>query len=165
MSRPINPPDDHPRAELLDERSIPPFEQPGWIYEIKFDGYRLIAGVEGGQVQLVTRNGADATNCCRITGSRCRPDPGDPTLSLNAYDDGAKRDRSGTGAMLLSARAWPHWRSDHESHGKPARCVGKQVPAADDSLKHRWSRDLLFHHCKGAQTQPGLHGPYDVLRT
>lgn len=50
-----------PGPMLLDERTVPPFNEPGWIYEIKFDGYRLMAGVEAGKVQLVTRNGADAT--------------------------------------------------------------------------------------------------------
>ena len=32
-----------------------------WFYELKFDGYRIVAGVDTGQVRLVTRNGADAT--------------------------------------------------------------------------------------------------------
>lgn len=49
-----------PAPMLLEERRIP-FGEPGWIYEIKFDGYRLLAGVDGGSVQLVTKNGADAT--------------------------------------------------------------------------------------------------------
>ena len=46
---------------LLAERRIPPFAQPGWIYEIKFDGYRLLAGVDGGVVKLTTRNGVIAS--------------------------------------------------------------------------------------------------------
>jgi bifunctional non-homologous end joining protein LigD len=46
---------------LHEGRRPPPFKQPDWIYELKFDGYRLIAGVDDGQVQLNTRNGADAT--------------------------------------------------------------------------------------------------------
>ena len=46
---------------LLAERPIPPFAEAGWIYEIKYDGYRLMAGVKDSVVQLVTRNGADAT--------------------------------------------------------------------------------------------------------
>ena len=33
----------------------------GWLYEIKWDGYRLLARVEGGRVALVTRNGNDWT--------------------------------------------------------------------------------------------------------
>lgn len=32
-----------------------------WIHEIKFDGYRLIARVEGGRVKLLTRSGLDWT--------------------------------------------------------------------------------------------------------
>lgn len=35
---------------------------PGqWHYEIKFDGYRLLTRIDGGQVQLLTRNGHDWT--------------------------------------------------------------------------------------------------------
>ena len=33
-----------------------------WIYEIKFDGYRLLARVEGNDVRLFTRNGNDWTS-------------------------------------------------------------------------------------------------------
>ena len=48
---------------LLDERRIPPFAASGSIYELKFDGYRLIAGVEGVVVQMPTKNGADGFFC------------------------------------------------------------------------------------------------------
>ena len=47
---------------LLAERPLPPFAEAGWIYEIKFDGYRLMAGVDNSEVRLMTRNGANATN-------------------------------------------------------------------------------------------------------
>ena len=33
----------------------------GWSYEIKFDGYRVLARIDRGQVRLVTRNGNDWT--------------------------------------------------------------------------------------------------------
>jgi bifunctional non-homologous end joining protein LigD len=33
----------------------------GWIYETKYDGYRILARVQNGQVALVTRNGNDFT--------------------------------------------------------------------------------------------------------
>lgn len=33
-----------------------------WLYEIKYDGYRIIAFVEGGHVRLITRNGKDFTH-------------------------------------------------------------------------------------------------------
>lgn len=45
---------------LVSERPFD-LDQRGWLYEIKFDGYRLMAEVDGGAVTLHTKNGADAT--------------------------------------------------------------------------------------------------------
>ena len=45
---------------LLDERPVP-FDLPGWIYEIKHDGYRITAMFGDGKCKLRTRGGADAT--------------------------------------------------------------------------------------------------------
>jgi bifunctional non-homologous end joining protein LigD len=42
-------------ATLVDE---PPAGE-GWIYELKFDGYRLLARIDGDDVRLFTRNGND----------------------------------------------------------------------------------------------------------
>jgi len=38
-----------------------PFDDPAWLYEIKFDGYRMLAEVDGPHVYLQSRNGANAT--------------------------------------------------------------------------------------------------------
>lgn len=39
-------------ATLVDE----PFDRKGWIFEVKWDGYRIISQVEKGKVRLYTRN-------------------------------------------------------------------------------------------------------------
>jgi bifunctional non-homologous end joining protein LigD len=45
-------------AVLVDEA---PRDAADWIFEIKFDGYRMLARVEGGEITLVTRNGNEWT--------------------------------------------------------------------------------------------------------
>jgi bifunctional non-homologous end joining protein LigD len=40
------------KATLVDA----PFDDPGWIYEIKWDGYRAVAIVEKGKAELISRN-------------------------------------------------------------------------------------------------------------
>ena len=46
-------------ATLVDS---PPGDPENWIYEIKFDGYRMLTRAEKGRVRLVTRNGNDWTH-------------------------------------------------------------------------------------------------------
>src|SRR5579863_10486580 len=36
-----------------------PFHKPGWVYEEKYDGIRILACKEGDRVSLVSRNGID----------------------------------------------------------------------------------------------------------
>jgi bifunctional non-homologous end joining protein LigD len=38
-----------------------PFSRDGWIFELKYDGFRMIAGTEAGAVHLRFRSGGDAT--------------------------------------------------------------------------------------------------------
>jgi bifunctional non-homologous end joining protein LigD len=53
------------RASTLPKRLKPmlatltdaPFDDPGWVFEDKFDGFRMVARIEGGKVTLYSRNG------------------------------------------------------------------------------------------------------------
>src|SRR5690606_8679786 len=45
-------------ATLVDR--MPPGD--GWAFEIKYDGYRVLARVKGGRTRLFTRNGKDWTD-------------------------------------------------------------------------------------------------------
>jgi bifunctional non-homologous end joining protein LigD len=46
-------------AELATLVDGPPPDPENWIYEIKFDGYRMLTRVEGKDIRLITRNGND----------------------------------------------------------------------------------------------------------
>ncbi len=39
-----------------------PFHRPGWVYEEKYDGYRILAYKEGSHVRLFSRNAIDRTD-------------------------------------------------------------------------------------------------------
>src|SRR5579864_1112356 len=57
VKRPI-PTTIHP---MLAESIEKPFDDPDWLFEIKWDGYRAIAFIENGKVRLVSRNQNDLT--------------------------------------------------------------------------------------------------------
>ncbi len=44
---------------MLAETRERPFSKPGWLFELKLDGYRIRAGRDNGEPRLVTRNGHD----------------------------------------------------------------------------------------------------------
>ena len=46
---------------MLAETRERAFSRPGWIYELKHDGYRILAAREDGEARLLTRNRNDAT--------------------------------------------------------------------------------------------------------
>ena len=50
------------QPELATLADSPPRDPDNWIYEIKFDGYRMLTRAESGKLQLVTRNGNDWTH-------------------------------------------------------------------------------------------------------
>lgn len=46
---------------MLAESIEKPFDDPGWLFEIKWDGYRAIAFIDDGKVRLVSRNQNELT--------------------------------------------------------------------------------------------------------
>jgi bifunctional non-homologous end joining protein LigD len=49
----------HPMLATLVDK---PFDDPGWLFEVKWDGYRAIAFLDSGRVRLVSRNQNDLTH-------------------------------------------------------------------------------------------------------
>ncbi len=48
-------------APMLAKVSEQPFSRRDWLFELKYDGYRMIAGVDAGQPYLRYRNGGEVT--------------------------------------------------------------------------------------------------------
>ena len=48
-------------VELMLATMGPPFRREGWIFELKYDGFRLLAGNEAGRPRLRYRGGSEAT--------------------------------------------------------------------------------------------------------
>jgi len=65
------------KATLVDE----PFDEPGWLYEIKWDGYRAISYLEKGGTGIYSRNNLEFTQFTSISESL-------DSLNLNAILDG-----------------------------------------------------------------------------
>src|SRR6202051_3691831 len=55
MSR--TPPVPKPLQPMLATLTDAPFDDPGWVFEDKYDGFRMIAEIRRGKVALYSRNG------------------------------------------------------------------------------------------------------------
>jgi bifunctional non-homologous end joining protein LigD len=49
-------------SPMLAESTDDPFDDPNWLFEIKWDGYRAIAFIEHGKIRLVSRNQNELTS-------------------------------------------------------------------------------------------------------
>ncbi|MGC3997603.1 MAG: DNA ligase D [Anaeromyxobacter sp.] len=61
LGAPARAPGARELAPMLAERRDAPFDGQGWLFELKYDGYRLLARRSGAEVSLRYRSGADAT--------------------------------------------------------------------------------------------------------
>ena len=82
-------------ATLVDE----PFDRPGWWYEVKWDGYRAIAEVEGAKVRLYSRNFISFEG--RIRPGRAGAEPARPRRGAGRRGGGPGR----VGPITISAPA------------------------------------------------------------
>ena len=59
----IGPPRRHDRPSLAEHmgRTPAPFADPAWAWEVKFDGYRMLAFREGKRARLMSRSGRDSS--------------------------------------------------------------------------------------------------------
>ncbi len=67
----------NPMLAILVDR---PFEKTGWIYEEKYDGYRILAYKEGSRVTLLSRNGKDRTHTFSAVADALRKLPAETLL-------------------------------------------------------------------------------------
>jgi bifunctional non-homologous end joining protein LigD len=52
-----------PAVDLMHATQLPkPFHRAGWVYEEKYDGWRVVAYKDADRVRLVSRNGRDLTH-------------------------------------------------------------------------------------------------------
>jgi bifunctional non-homologous end joining protein LigD len=65
-------------APMLASPGGKPFTSPEWLYEIKFDGYRCLARVQDGAVELRTKAGTDCTAWYPELGEALSQVPGGP---------------------------------------------------------------------------------------
>ena len=82
---------------------------PGWIHEIKHDGYRLIARRDGAGVRLLTRNGHDWSNRYPSVAS---------ALGVNRH---AKFARLNTGTIQIAETSQP-WTRSASAAARAIRC-------------------------------------------
>ncbi|KQQ89242.1 DNA ligase D [Massilia sp. Leaf139] len=59
------PPPKEFAPELATLVDAPPANPEEWVFEVKFDGYRMLARIENGEVRLITRNNNDWTDKLR----------------------------------------------------------------------------------------------------
>lgn len=97
-----------------------PFSAPGWVYELKYDGFRCLVCKRGGVVRLESRNGRDMADAFPELVAEIAPIRGDFVLDCEL--------------VILDEQGRPEWDRLHRRHmtRKPerARMAAAEDPAA-----------------------------------
>ncbi len=127
-----------PRITLMQADEVArPFHRAGWVYEEKYDGWRMVAYKDGDRVQLISRPGRDHTRRFpELVAAIARLQP--PTLILDG--EVCIFDR-----QLVSRFEWLR-------HGKPAGVATPPLFMAFDCL-HVAGRDLQPHALRARREQ------------
>jgi bifunctional non-homologous end joining protein LigD len=72
---------------MLASRRAEPFDDPGWWFEVKWDGYRAIVGAEGGRARARSRRGLDLLGPFPEVGALDLPDGVVLDGEIVAFDD------------------------------------------------------------------------------
>lgn len=89
---------------MLAKEAVKPFDNKDWIFEIKWDGYRAIAEIQDGAVQLYSRNGNSFLQAYPVIADALRK------LKINAVLDGE--------IVLLNEKGFPDFQKlqDYDSN-------------------------------------------------
>lgn len=127
-------------AMLLDERPLN-LEEPGWIYELKYDGYWLLAEFGQGSCRLRTGKGADASKWFPEVCQSLAPVRGGLYITdgevcvLDEYGrsdvDACRTERVGGAGMTVHGR-WHTWSQARRSrvHGATPRSMPRALIVA-----------------------------------
>lgn len=112
------------------------FSAPGWIYELKYDGFRCLITKRGQTVRLLSRNGRDMASCFPEIVDEIRPMPHDFVA------DGE--------LVVLDAQGRPQWDRLQRRHVLRKADRIRQAAAADPAAIFAF--DLLW--LNGADFRP-----------
>jgi bifunctional non-homologous end joining protein LigD len=110
-----------------------PFHRDGWIFEEKYDGWRMVAEKVGNQVRLTSRNGLDHT---KRFPELAKAVEGLDASSLVLDGEIAIFDR-----QLISRFEWLRARPKHELATPPMYMVFDLLKLAGDNLRPRPLRE------------------------
>ena len=97
-----------------------PFSDDDWLFELKLDGYRIEAVVDGPRVKLWTRNKQDAARYFPDLAARARPGSTPRTPSSTARSSRSTRTACRPSACSRTAPAWAASAARRRA-GKPKR--------------------------------------------
>jgi bifunctional non-homologous end joining protein LigD len=128
-----------------------PFDRQGWVYEEKYDGYRILAYKEGSHTTLLSRNGKDRTRTYSNVASAVAKLPA-RTLLLDGEVVAFDRHRVSRFQILQEGRSEPVYavfdclfQDGHDLRAKPLAARRKSMEAAI-----RKSKVLLASRCLNA---------------